>query len=156
VVSGCGRTISAHSLGKEIVCAIVRGITHGLCRSSFQGSTFSKIWAAKRLDAWSCLSLGSCLEARSREPPIGILTGFHSRQNRRYRLVHGNWPSRFFRHKSQAPWRPSKREREGKGREKKADPLIASVHFHLLKFPTAAVTGKDLFVLTYTISLAPL
>jgi hypothetical protein len=114
VVSGCGRTISAHSLGKEIVCAIVRGITHGLCRSSFQGLTFSKIWAAKRLDAWSCLSLGSCSEARSREPPIGILTGFHSRQNRRYRLVHGNWPSQFFRHKSQAPWRPSKREREEK------------------------------------------
>lgn len=152
MVSGCGRTIFAHSLGKEIVCAIVRGITHGLRRSSFQGLTFSKIWAAKRLDAWSYLSLASCLEARSREPPIGILTGFHSRQNRRYRLVHGNWPSRFFRHKSQAPWRPSKRERE----EKKADPLIASVHSHLLKFPTAAVKGKDLFVLTYTISLAPL
>jgi hypothetical protein len=51
-----------------------------------------------------------------------------------------------------------KQKREGRERKekKKADPLIASVHFHLLKFPTAAVTGKDLFVLTYTISLAPL
>ena len=35
---------------------------YGHCRSSFQGLTFSKIWAAKRLDAWSCSFLGSCLE----------------------------------------------------------------------------------------------
>lgn len=57
---------------KEIVWAIVRGITHGYCRSSSQGLTFSKIWAAQRLDAWASFFLGSCLEARSREPPIGI------------------------------------------------------------------------------------
>lgn len=44
-------------------------------------------------------------------------------------------------------------KQEGK---KKADPLIASVHSHLLKFPMAAILGSKFFCVTCTISLAPL
>ena len=90
VAAGCGRTISLYSLSSEIVYAVVRGITHGQCRSCFQDLNFSKNWAATKLDARSCPLSSSRL--LSRHPPIGILTGCKFRVAPRSLLVKGNWP----------------------------------------------------------------
>ena len=145
VAAGCGRTICAYSLAKEIVCAVVRGITHGHCRSSFQDLTFSKIWAAKVLDAWFGF-LGFVF--RSREPPIGILTGCKFQEHRRCLLVHGNWLSRFCRPQESGAMAPKQ--------EKKSRSFDCKRSFSFAEISHGSHIGKQILCVTCTISLAPL